>query len=246
MMYDMLFAVLQAATEFLPVSSSGHLVLVSNIMSRPDLYFFTLLHLASLVAVVIITRKEIRALFSFTKEAGRMWLYLITATIPAVLAGFFFESYIANAFSSLYITGVSFLVTGAVLLATRSTRPSGGLTLVKAFVIGICQMLALFPGISRSGMTISAGLFLGVDREQAARFSFLLFIPLALGAFILKSRHQGVFDLQRLAAFFVCCVASFLFLRLLLYIVNKGKLWIFSFYCFILGLATIIASFFLQ
>ena len=118
MIKDILLAIVQAATEFLPVSSSGHLALISNLISKPDLFFFTALHLASLVAVVIFTRKEIINLFSFEKQYRKVWIYLIIATVPAALCGFLFKDAIEKTFSSFLFIGGSFIFTGVVFIVS--------------------------------------------------------------------------------------------------------------------------------
>ena len=182
MLSEIILAVIQAVTEFLPVSSSGHLALVSNLISQPNLFFFSVLHVASLLAVVIFTRKEIVELLSFDKKYARLWIYLIVGTIPAGLVGYFFHDFFEAAFGSYLLLGVAFMATGLILLSTKNTKVFSKLNVKNAFAIGVAQVGAILPGISRSGVTISSGMFLGLDREKATRFSFLLFIPLSLGA----------------------------------------------------------------
>ena len=234
-----LLALLQAATEFLPVSSSGHLALAANIISEPNLFFFTALHMASLIAVIIFTRKEIAELLSFKKDSRTIWLYLAIATLPAAAFGFFFRKTVESAFSSLTAIGIAFIITGAILFLTKFARRRAVITSKSASLIGISQAFALFPGISRSGMTISAGLFLGMEPGKAVRFSFLLYIPLSLGAFILEAEKGAYFNGTLLVSFLVCLFASLFFLRALLALVKRGRLWMFSFYCVLLGCVTL-------
>jgi len=237
---DIILAVVQAATEFLPVSSSGHLALVSNIISEPDLFFFTALHIASLVAVIIFTRKEIYHLIKFREEHRKLWLYLGIATIPAAIFGFFFRGTIEKAFSSYLSMGIAFLLTGIVLLLTKySTRHSTSLNSKNSFLIGMAQVLGLFPGVSRSGITITTGLLMGLNRVKAAKFSFLLFIPLSLGAFVLGADDGFYFDLSLAVAFIVCMVLSLVFLNLIFVLIRHGKFWLFSIYCFFMGALTL-------
>jgi len=237
-----ILAVVQAATEFFPVSSSGHLVLVSNLISEPDLFFFTVLHLASLIAVIIFTRKEIIELLSFKRLYRKIWLYLIIATMPAAFFGFFFKEQIEKTFSSLLITGIAFLFTGIILFLTKFSRQYSNLNAGRSLLIGIFQVLALFPGVSRSGMTISSALFLGIEKEKAMKFSFLLFIPLSLGAFILGLGEKPCFNAAIIISFFVCLVLSIAFLNILFYVIKKGKFWVFSLYCCIIGLISIVSD----
>lgn len=242
MLNEIIYAIIQSATEFLPVSSSGHLALISNIISKPDLFLFTALHLASLFAVLVFTRKEIIELFQFKEESRKLWIYLIIATIPAALFGFFFKETIEKAFSSYLFLGIAFMFTGIILLVTRFSKGYSELNIKSSIIIGLFQVLALFPGISRSGMTISAGFFSGIDREKAAKMSFLLFIPLALGAFVLELNNFTI-NAAIIISFFICAILSFLFLSLLTTIIKKGKFWMFSFYCFVIGLICLMLYF---
>jgi len=187
MIYEIFLAFLQAATEFFPVSSSGHLALAEIIFKhKPDMFFFVILHLASLLAVVIFTRKEIIKLIGFDREYRKMWIYLIIATIPAAIFGYFFNSRIEGSFSSPLFISSAFIFTGIILLFTKFSNVFSEINWKHSFFIGLFQVLALFPGVSRSGMTISAGLFTGIKKEEAAKFSFLLSIPVISGAFLLE------------------------------------------------------------
>lgn len=240
MLNDIFLAILQAATEFLPISSSGHLALASNLISKPNLFFFTVLHLSSLFAVIIFMRKEITGLVSFKKEYRKMWAYLIIATIPVALFGFFLRDTIERSFSSFLYIGVAYIFTAIVLFLTKFTKERSRLDIKNAFIIGLFQAIGLFPGVSRSGITISAGLFLGIDREKSAKFSFLLFIPLSLGAFILESADNFYFNASLVVSFLTCLILSIAFLSLLLFIVKKEKFWLFSIYCFAIGLVSLV------
>ena len=233
-------AIIQGATEFLPISSSGHLAIISNLISGPDLFFFTVLHLASLIAVIIFTRKEIINLCSFRKEYRKLWLYIIIATIPAALAGFFFNNIVEKAFTSLRLIGIAYIFTAIILFLTKFSKNHSLLNSKNAIVIGVFQVLALLPGVSRSGITISTALFMGIDREKAAKFSFLLFIPLCIGAFILETGKHAYFNISIAISFIVCLISSLAFLNLLLFIIKKSKLWVFSAYCILIGLTSII------
>lgn len=239
MINEILLAIIQAATEFLPISSSGHLALVSNLISKPNLFFFTTLHIASLIAVLISTRKEIANLFSFKEQHRKLWLYLIIATIPALLFGFFFKQTIEKTFSSFLFLAIAFLFTGFILFLTKFTTIYSKLNVKNSLIIGLFQVLALFPAVSRIGMTISSALFSGVDREKATRFSFLLFIPLSIAAFFSEAGHIYL-SFSLLLSFFICLVLSLLFLNLLLLIVKREKFWLFSFYCFFIAIVSFV------
>ncbi|MFH1710971.1 MAG: undecaprenyl-diphosphate phosphatase [Nanoarchaeota archaeon] len=244
MINEIVLAIIQAATEFLPISSSGHLALISNLIGISDIFFFTILHIASLIAVLFFTREEIYQLITFERKYRKMWIFLIIATIPAALFGLFFKSLIESSFSSFLFLGIAFIFTGFVLLLTRFARGRRELNWKNTLFVGLFQVLALFPGVSRSGMTISAGLFSGIEREKAAKFSFLLFIPLSIGAVILES-GKAYFSISLLLGFFITFILSLVFLQLLLNIIKKGKFWMFSFYCFLVGIISLILYLFL-
>ncbi|MCK5321364.1 undecaprenyl-diphosphate phosphatase [Candidatus Pacearchaeota archaeon] len=242
MLTEIILAIVQAATEFLPVSSSGHLSLVSNLISKPNLFFFTTLHLASLIAVLIFTRKEIFSLLKFDKKSKPLWTFLIIATAPAAIFGFLFHEIIEKMFSSYLFLGIAFIFTGIILLLTKFTKVTSKFNTKNALVIGLFQVLALFPGISRSGMTISSGMFLGLNREKAARFSFLLLIPLVLAAFIFKLGTAYI-SVSLVVAFFICLFTSLLFLNLLTKMIKDNKFWLFGFYCLAIGIITLLIYF---
>lgn len=238
MLNEIILAIIQAATEFLPISSSGHLALFSNLISGPNLFFFTTLHLASLIAVLIFTRKEITNLITFKKEHRKGWIFLILATIPAAFIGYFFNEFIEKTFSSFLFLGFAFIFTGFILLLTKINFKKSDLKWHKSIIIGLFQALALFPGISRSGMTISSAMYLGVNRKKATKFSFLLFIPLVIGATALEF-GQAYINLSLIVAFFITLVLSLIFLNLLYKIVQKGYFWMFSIYCFVIGVISL-------
>ncbi len=239
---EIILAIIQAITEFLPISSSGHLALAGKFLGDVNLFLITFLHLASLLAVLIFTRKEIFKLLSFKKEFNKVWIYLVVATIPATIVGYFLREFIEQSLNSLLFIGISFIFTGMILLLTRFTIRDDELNSKNALIIGLFQALAVFPGVSRSGMTISSALFLGIKKEQAVKFSFLLFIPVSIGAFILEFGNF-YFDTSLAIAFVLCFILSLLFLHVLNYIVKKGSFWLFSIYCFIMGAITIYLNF---
>jgi len=248
MIYDLFLAFIQAVTEFFPISSSGHLALIEMIFKHePDMFFFIVLHLASLLAVVIFTRREIVKLISFDKNYSRMWIYLIIATIPAAIFGYFFDSKIESFFSSLFFLSFAFIFTGIILLLTRFHSYYSELNWKNAIFVGLFQILALFPGVSRSGMTISAGLFTGIKKEEAAKFSFLLSIPVISGAFLLeliKTPLSLPLVYSWIVPFLICVVFSLIFLNFLYYVIRKGNFWMFSFYCFFVGIICLMFYFF--
>lgn len=242
MLQEIVLAIIQSATEFLPISSSGHLALVSNLISESNLFFITMLHIASLMAVLVFTRNEIYDLITFQKPYRKLWLFLIIATIPAGLFGLFFNEVIEQTFSSFLFLGFTFLFTSLILFSTKFPQQSSKLNFRNSFLIGLFQIFALFPGVSRSGMTISAAIFSGIDKQKGAKFSFLLFIPLSLGAFILE-QGEAYFSIDLVVAFLVCFIFSLIFLSLLFKIIKNEKFWMFSIYCLFLSIVCFLIYF---
>ena len=258
--------IVQGLTEFLPVSSSGHLVLAQSFfgLHEPALLFDSALHCGTLAAVLLVFRRDIAALARelwmalrtpsvacvrqryATHEQGRMLVLIIVGTIPTVLIGLAFKDLFARMFASVQIVGLTLMVTGGLLLLTRycSANRLGcmQLRLWHAVLIGVAQGLAITPGISRSGATIALALFLGVQRETAGRFSFLLCIPAIVGATVLNLSDGGAgASLPALAAGTIAAaLTGWLALRLLLQLVKQGRFYLFAPYCLLVGAGALI------
>ena len=240
-------ALIQAITEFLPISSDGHLALASNILGEPNLFFMTFLHLASLFAVIIFTRKEIVEILKFNKQSWKLIKYILIAIIPAALVGFFLNDLIKMTLTSYLLIGIFFFFTGIIVLSTKFIKQPKNpkkLSNKNSFSIGLMQALALLPGVSRSGMTISTAMFFGINKEKAVKFSFLMFIPLAIGAFLLEfieysNQTITIPALTLIVSFVICFLFSVLFLNLLNYVVKNNKFWVFGIYCFVIGTVSI-------
>lgn len=249
--------ILQGATEFLPISSSGHLVLVPAVLdlAPPDLVFIGLVHLGTLLAVLIYFRQDIvdilRGWFDGLRRRApmgstesRLGWYILAGTIPAAAAGFFLESFFEQAFGTPVIAAFFLLVTGALLVTGErlmtGEKTVATMTWLDAIVIGLFQMLALFPGLSRSGSTITGGLLRGLDRPTAARYSFLLGIPAITGAGLLSlidifGAEQTVSLWVYLGGFVAAAVSGYLCIAFLLNWVKSHSLYIFAAYCFLVG-----------
>lgn len=243
-----ILGLIQGLTEFLPVSSSGHLVLAQHFFGLQSqngelMAFDVLLHFGTLIAVATVFYRDIIAMLT-----GRNWTLvglLILATLPAVVIGLPFKDAVEEAFSSVVLVSVALMVTGIVLGLTHYARVKSNesITWKKSLVIGLAQAVALLPGISRSGSTISAGLFLGLDRATAARFSFLMMLPAVSGAVILES--SSVMNLHAASVFpaiigtLVSAVVGYMAIRWMLAIIQKGKLQYFGLYCLIVGMVTL-------
>jgi len=190
--------VIQGLTEFLPVSSSGHLELGKAVLgSVPEegMLMTIVLHFATALSTIVIFRKDIvqifKGLFQFkNNEESRFSLYVVISMIPAALVGILFEDQIDSFFSgNLGVVGAMLIVTGGLLfVADRARATDGKVTISRAIIVGIAQAIAILPGISRSGATIGTSVLLGIDRERAARFSFLMVVPLILGAMAVKTK----------------------------------------------------------
>jgi undecaprenyl-diphosphatase len=261
----------QGATEYLPVSSSGHLVIFQHLfgLTEPALLFDIVLHVATLIVVLWYYRRDIveilgdttGALRSLTSGSAwtevqqrypgfRMAWLIVVGTVPTALLGITLEETFESFFGSLKIVGVMLWVTGLILVATRwaagGERGVGQLGLRDALLIGLVQGLAITPGISRSGSTIGVALLLGIQRETAARYSFLLSVPSIVGALVLKigDAGDGVGLPAMALGFLAALVAGYFCLMFLVRIVKRGRLAWFAPYCFAVGLlALLLAAF---
>jgi undecaprenyl-diphosphatase len=270
--YAAVLGIIQGLTEFLPVSSSGHLVLFRNLfgLKEPEIFFDVSVHVGTLVAICVFFFKDLKeiaaALFSVSTWSARqnsLWEGLcqkpeirllgliLVGTVPTVCLGLLFRPMVDKAFSSIQIVGVMLFVTGLLLWFTRGLKRGGRnavqLTIRDALFIGVIQGVAILPGISRSGATIAIGLFSGIDRETAARYSFLLSIPAVIGAMVLELRGALTSGFPpaevMLLGGFVAAVVGYGALRVLIHLVKKGDLHAFAPYCWLLGGVAIARSF---
>ena len=258
----------QGVTEFLPISSSGHLVLVPHFLgwefSQQAVFVFdVLVQWGTLLAVIIyfwqdlinIIMAFLRGIIDrkpFATHDARMGWNLILATIPAVVLGFLLKDTVEAAFSNPRITGVFLLVTAAILViaevAGKRQRSLEQLTWIDALWIGFAQVLALFPGVSRSGSTIAGGMTRNLDRPAAARFSFLMSIPVMLGAGSLalvdlfQTPSLSSLLLPLLVGFFVALVSGYIAIRWLLTYLTRHSLYVFAIYCTLIGVLAIVAG----
>ncbi len=249
--------IIQGLTEWLPVSSSGHLVIGQDLYGVENpILFDTILHLGTMTSVLLFMRKRIstiaRATFKALKGEIRLadspdatfgW-HVILATLPIIFLGLLLESYVVGSFESVPFVAMALVITGAVLLFTAHMRgkardPSNR----TAISIGFAQAFALFPGISRSGMTISGGLYAGLTRQHAAEFSFLMAVPaiLAAGLFQLVRAANGdtqIDPVPAAAGFLAALTVGYLTLKTLYRMVLADKFHYFAYYCF--GLAAVL------
>ncbi|REE80913.1 undecaprenyl-diphosphatase [Lutibacter oceani] len=251
-----ILGIIQGLTEFLPVSSSGHLEIAKalfgdKLLPNESLTFTVVLHFATALSTLVIFRKEvseiIKGLFQFKwNEEFQFSLKIILSMIPAVIAGLFFEEEFESFFSGqILLVGFMLIVTSLLLLfADKAKSTTKNVSFFNAIVIGISQALAILPGISRSGATISSSVLLGIDRTKAARFSFLMVVPLIFGkigkdllsgSINFNNGQIGVLSIGFLASF----IAGLFACKWMLSIVKKSKLSYFALYCFIVGIIAI-------
>lgn len=240
--------ILQGITEFLPISSSGHLVILHTLFgyTEPKVLEDVLLHAGTLVAIIIFFRKDIIGL---VKDRKSVFLIVI-GSIPIIIAVLIFGDFVEKCFSSIRTVGIALLITGTWLLLASLVSKSAednteGLKIspLHALLIGISQAIALFPGISRSGATISTALMLKRSRDTAFRFSFLLSIPALFGAVLYKAGDITEISSNELTIMalgsIIACFTGLAALWCLRKVLIKGKLYYFSLYCFAAGLAVI-------
>lgn len=254
-----LLGILQGLTEFLPISSSGHLEILSHLLgvnSEDNLDFSIVLHGGTVLSTIVVFRHEIwhliRGLFKFRMNPETQYMAKIgVSLIPILVVGLLFKSAIEELFGGgLLIVGCMLLVTAVLLLFAGRKRDGGRpVGYFDAFIIGLAQAVAVVPGLSRSGATISTGLLLGNRREEVSKFSFLMVLIPIIGMNLLDAIKGDIGGSNLSAAVLLGgFMASFLTgvfaCRLMIRIVNRGGLWWFSLYCFIVGTAVVIWSLF--
>lgn len=264
----LLMGIFQGLTEYLPVSSSGHLAIAGELLGVDDpdkvMSFTVAVHVATVLSTVVILWKEIvwilKGLFSWNGHINMEQKYalnIIISMIPIGIVGVFFKDYIEEAFSGLIVVGCCLIVTSILLgfsyFAKPRTKPN--ITMVDAFIIGIAQAIAALPGLSRSGSTIGTGLILGDKKENLAQFSFLMASPPILGMALLDVKDMmevgvetamaGISSSALIVGFVAAFVTGCLACKLMIDLVKKGKMIWFSIYCAIVGVAVLIWQLFI-
>ena len=251
-----ILGVIQGLTEFLPVSSSGHLeitreLLDTNQLPSDNLLMTSVLHFATALSTILVFRKDIYDLIKglFDKENKTSKSYVIKiliAIVPAGLVGFLLSDEIEFLFSgNMILVGIMLIITGTILFLTKILKTKNfKISSVHALIIGLSQAFAVIPGISRSGATICTSLFLGNNKSEAAKFSFLIVIPVIFGAILKDVLSGDIFDNEiKISILIIGFISSFLTgvlaCKLMLKIVANNNLIYFSFYCFVLGIISI-------
>ena len=258
-LHAILLGIIQGLTEFLPVSSSGHLEIMKTILGNKQvasqsLLMTVVLHFATALSTIVIFRNEIIDIFKGvllkkSKEDFQFSIKIILSMIPATIIGLVFNDEMESLFNNqISFVGIMLILTGAILfLADKAKTTNKKVSFFDAIIIGLSQAIAIMPGISRSGATISTAVLLGVDKEKAAKFSFLMVVPLIIGK-ILKDLLDGgdlfvqssVLELS--AGFFAAFITGIFACKWMIKIVKNSKLKYFSIYCFVVGLSAIIIS----
>ena len=246
-----ILGVVQGFTEFFPISSSGHLVLSQHLMgvNMPGVLLEVILHMGTLVAILIYFYDEIGQLFQSAikdqEHSRRYIMHLVIATIPAVCIGLLFKEVIETTYTPSIVKWM-LLVTGLVVGSTYffQNRPRRELVAITALCIGFTQAFAVLPGISRSGVTISLALMIGVQHEKATKFAFFMAIPVLLGAGLLQlftiDDQVTISFMPLFVGFISSGVTGYLVINWLLAVISRGKFYLFSLYCFMISLLSFI------
>ena len=260
----MLLGTIQGLTEFLPISSSGHLVIFQHFLGiySENIAFEVVVHLGTLLSVIVIYYRDLKQMINAffngithrnvavryrTDFYFQLSIFVILGTIPAALVGFLFEDFLVSIFHNVRLVGVTLLITGVVIFGTHWQKASRqSITASKSLLIGLAQAIAILPGISRSGFTISGALYLGIGRNEAARFSFLLAIPAIAGAALLhlielfSGNITEVNATALLTGFAFSFGIGYIAIRLLLSVLQSGYFKYFAPYCLAAGIIVLI------
>ena len=258
---SLILGIIQGLTEFLPVSSSGHLelgksLLGDNSLPKESMIFTVVLHFATALSTIVVFRKDIieiiKELLKFEWNSNTQFIFkIIISMLPAALIGVFFETELESLFSNnIVLVGAMLIITGLLLLlADRAQNTSKNVSFKNAFTVGVAQAVAILPGISRSGATISTAVLLGIDKTKAARFSFLMVIPLIFGK-IFKDIFSGELSYENAQitslgiGFIAAFVSGLLACTWMIRLVKNSQLKYFAYYCAVVGIIAILLTYF--
>jgi len=243
----LILAVIQGLTEWLPVSSSGHLVITQKVLGlNLPLIYSVMLHVGTLIVVLTVFRKDIldiiKALVKrdFETEEGKLALFIAVGSVPIAIVGFVFYDFFKSLFSNLLAVGLALLITGWVLFFSEKRIGNRKMGILDSLLIGLAQGVTIIPGISRSGVTVATGLLRRVDKAIAFKYSFLLSVPAVLGATVMESRELVVINVNMVPLFLgaiISMIVGYVSLKLLQKIVMNEKIHLFAYYCWTVGLA---------
>ncbi len=247
-----ILAVVQGLTEWLPISSSGHLVIAQKALGlNLPLIYSVMLHLGTLIVVLTVFRKDIADIIKtvvkrdFETEEGKLALFIVVGSVPTAIIGFIFHDFLESLFSNLPAVGSALLITGAVLFLSEKRTGNKKMNITDSLLIGLAQAIAIIPGISRSGATISTGLLRKIDKKTAFKYSFLLSAPAIAGATIIESKQLALGNIDStllLLGTIVSMIVGYASLKLLQKIVMNEKIHLFAYYCWLAGVGIILFS----
>ncbi len=261
--YAVLLGILQGITEWLPISSSGHLAIAQNFFRlEVPVMFDIVLHFGTALAAVVFLKEEILEIVfgwfnaiktkNFSNRGVKLSIMVFTALIPTALIGFAFKDFFESMFFEIKYVGIALIITAVLLFLAEKTKEIKGKkpSYFDALVMGVFQGFAVAPGISRSGSTLAGGMILGNDRIEVARFSFLISLPAILGAGIfegLEGASLGFIQqnlLSVFSGFFASAIVGYLSMKFLVESIARGKLWWFGVYCFFVGIGISLKEFY--
>jgi len=249
-----IFGIIQGLTEWLPVSSSGHLAIAKEFFDwQPPVIFYVLLHVGTLIVIVAFFRKDISEILGalvrrdFESEEGKLGVFVFVGSIPTAVIGYVFHDLFASFFDHLLVVGAALLATGVLLFVSERRKGNKTLGYLDSFLMGIAQGIAIIPGISRSGATISTGLLRSVNKEMAFEFSFLLSIPAILGAAVAELHNLnlliGSIDVDAIiVGVSASMVVGYLSLKALQKVIMNQKFYLFAFYCWAAGILVMLSQ----
>ena len=243
----LILAIIQGLTEWLPVSSSGHLVITQKVLGlNLPLIYSVMLHVGTLIVVLTVFRKDILEIIKalvkrdFETEEGKLALFIAVGSVPIAIIGFVFYDFFESLFSNLLAVGLALLITGWILFFSEKRIGNRKIGILDSLLIGLAQGVTIIPGISRSGVTVATGLLRRVDKAIAFKYSFLLSVPAVLGATVMESRELVVGNVNMVPLFLgaiISMIVGYVSLKLLQKIVMKEKFHLFAYYCWTVGLA---------
>jgi undecaprenyl-diphosphatase len=246
----LILAVIQGLTEWLPVSSSGHLVITQTVLGlNLPLIFDVMLHVGTLFVVLIVFRKDILNIIKavvkrdFETDEGKLALFIVVGSVPIAIIGFLFHDVIESLFSNLLAVGVALIITGSVLFFSEKRIGNKKMGIIDSLLVGLAQGAAIIPGISRSGVTVATGLLRKIDKATAFRYSFLLSVPAVIGATAMQSRDIILGNMDMAPLFLgatISMIVGYISLKLLQKIIMNEKFHLFAYYCWTVGIAIIL------
>jgi undecaprenyl-diphosphatase len=245
----LILAVIQGLTEWLPVSSSGHLIIIQKVLGvNLPLIYSVMLHVGTLFVILTVFRKDIldiiKALVKrdFGNEEGKLGLFIIVGSVPIAIIGFVFYDVFESVFSNLPVVGLALLITGWIIFVSEKRLDNRKMGIIDSLIIGLAQGVTIIPGISRSGITIATGLLRKIDKATAFRYSFLLSVPAVIGATVMESKDLVTGNVDAVLLFLgaiISMVVGYTFLKLLQKIIMNEKFHLFAYYCWTVGIAII-------